>query len=80
MVNPFLFLSLGALIANSVLVVYILWKGPRGHTTTVFVLLLVVFTTWSLTEVLLRAFPAWPHDQQFLLVRLGETAVSFIPG
>jgi hypothetical protein len=79
-VNPFLFLSLGALIANSVLVVYILWKGPRGHTTTVFVLLLVVFTTWSLTEVFLRAFPAWPHDLQFLLVRLGETAVSFIPG
>ncbi|MEE8198209.1 MAG: DUF835 domain-containing protein [Thermoplasmata archaeon] len=80
MVNPFLFLSLGALIANSVLVLYILWKGPRGHTTTVFVLLLIVFTTWSLTEVVLRAFPALPHDTQFLLVRLGETAVSFIPG
>ncbi|MEE9164267.1 MAG: DUF835 domain-containing protein, partial [Thermoplasmata archaeon] len=78
--NPFLFLSLGALIANSVLVLYILWKGPRGHTTTVFVLLLIVFTTWSLTEVVLRAFPALPHDTQFLLVRLGETAVSFIPG
>ncbi|MFQ6013198.1 MAG: DUF835 domain-containing protein [Thermoplasmata archaeon] len=80
MVNPYLFLSLGALLANSVLVLYILRKGPRGHTTTVFVLLLIVFTTWSLTEVLLRAYPAWPHGLQFLLVRLGETAVSFIPG
>ncbi|MFQ5986946.1 MAG: DUF835 domain-containing protein [Thermoplasmata archaeon] len=73
-------LSLGALLINGILFGYIALRGPRGTTARIFTALLFVFALWALPETLLRLDVGWTEGELLLLIRILQTALSFIPG
>ncbi|MEE9593675.1 MAG: DUF835 domain-containing protein [Thermoplasmata archaeon] len=74
------YLSLGALLINGILFGYIALRGPRGTTARLFTALLFVFALWALPETLTRLDVGWTEAELLLLIRILQTALSFIPG